>query len=160
MIYIYIQTYVLVPNGHSINIHTHTYRRDVPNQILTSNPRSLHRRAHQRTARQPNPPRRANDAEAQPECNAEVGIAVGGHVREHLGPALIAELRLAGGICVRHGRRIVCALHPRWVPTSSPDSFPTDSYLPPTNRNIQLNQLGPLVGPQRRSSSCRALRRP
>ena len=67
-----------------------------PNKILTPNPRSLHRRSNQRTARQPNPPGGAHDAETQPEGDAEVGVAVGGHVGQDFGPAGVTVGGLAG----------------------------------------------------------------
>lgn len=66
-----------------------------PNQVFTPNSRRLHRSADQRTARQPNPPSGADDTEPQTKGDAEVGVAIGGHVRQDLGPALVTVGGLA-----------------------------------------------------------------
>ena len=91
--------------------HTHAWTRippgDAPDEILRPDPGRLDGGPDQAGPGEPDAPGGPDHAEAQAERDAEVGVAVGGHVGEDLPPPRVAVLRYAG---VRHGLSLSLSL--------------------------------------------------
>jgi len=82
-----------IENGRRAFLSPHHSRprliRNAPDEVLTPNPGCLDGGADQTAASEPDTPSRAHDAQSQSERNAEVSVAIRGHVRKHLEPSLV-----------------------------------------------------------------------